>query len=836
MNLANLLKKQIILFDGGIGSNLAEARKQPQYRDIYDNLTCSEAYNLYAPGAVLDIQAAYVKAGCDLLETNTFNANRLSLAEYDLQEKVREITLAAVKIAKEAASRSDKKVYVAGDLGPTNKLPSLGQTTFDELHQAYTEEVDALIEGGVDLIVIDTCQDILQTKAAVIACKDKFKKIGKPLPIVVSVTIDQTGKLLLGTEPNAVIATLVSLGVDAIGLNCGVGPKGMEEAARYLAHHSPLPVLLMPNAGLPEIVNGETKYNLGPEAFAELVAYFVTELGVEMVGGCCGTTPAHIAELAKKIKGLTPKEREINFEPGVSSLFSAIPVKQKPAPFIIGERMNINGSKKFKKFILEDDHEGAAGLIAEQEESGVHALDISVAYVGRDEKKDFEKMLKCTVGRAKVPICVDSTNVDVMEAALKMIPGRPIINSINLEDGGEKARKVLELASRFGAAIIALTIDEEGMAKDAGDKFEITKRIVTLCAEFEIKEEDIFIDPLTFTLAEPRAAAYGSGKKTLEAIRDIKKRYPKINIVLGVSNISYGFKKSARRVLNSVFLHEAVHAGLDAAIVHAGQIMPISGLEKEMATLSLDLIWNKKEDAQEKFVKFFEGKTLEFDEVAADILPKEGARLCILRGDKAKMTGFIEALVKEMKPKEVLNTILLPAMGEVGRLFDAAEIPLPYVLQSAEAMRAATDVLAKYFKKGDNVSKGKVLLATVRGDVHDIGKNLVDIVFSNNGFEVINLGVKQPVGNIIKAAEDYGVDAIGLSGLLVESALIMKDDLAEMAHKGIKIPVICGGAALTRRYVEKDLSAAYGNPVHYAADAFDGLRVVKGLLAKGEVE
>jgi 5-methyltetrahydrofolate--homocysteine methyltransferase len=812
--------KNIVIFDGAMGTNLPRG------------FSCSEAYNLSSPDAVRDVHRSFISAGCNVIETNTFNGNRVSLKEFGLENKVAEINKKAVAIAREAVAGAGREIKVSGCIGPMNKLPTLGQISFDQMHDAYVEQIGNLLVAGVDMIQADTCQDLLQAKIAAIAANDSFEKAGRRVPLIISVTIDQTGKMLLGTEIDAVLATLLPLGISAIGLNCGVGPKAMEGAVRYLSHHSTVPILVMPNAGMPEISDGKTSYGLAPDDFAEQVKFFVEELGVEMVGGCCGTKEEHIRALAGAVGKVKPAKRKAVFRPALSSLFCATDIRQEPRPFIIGERMNVTGSKKFKEALLANDFDATAALARVQEEEGAHALDVSVSYAGRDEPADIKEVISRVVQIARLPICIDSTNPSAIEAALKLIPGRPIINSINLEDGGAKAEKILGLAKKFGAAVVALTIDEKGMAKTSGDKLKITSRLIKLCASFGIMPCDIFLDALTFTLAEPNAASFGSAKETLKAVKDIKKKFPDVNTSLGVSNVSYGFLPPARKILNSVLLHEALQKGLDAAIIHAGRVVPLSMADKAEVGVALDLVLNKKKDALERFVGFFEGRKAGPVEVSKTVNPSDGIRLCVLNGDRARIEEFLAKIIDKKSPRDILNDLLLPAMGEVGKLFEKGETPLPYVLQSAEVMRKATDWLAPRFEKGTAAKRGKILLATVKGDVHDIGKNLVDIILTNNGFEVINIGVKQSIENILKAISDSKPDVIGLSGLLVESALIMKDDLLEAAHSGVKIPVVCGGAALTKKYVEEDLSRAYGRKVHYAKDAFDGLKIIEKIVAK----
>lgn len=816
MKLQDLMANRVVIFDGALGTAVAHLGGR-----------CAEELNFSHPEAIQKVHQDFIKVGSDIIETNTFNANRISLAEYQLENQVETINQTAVQIAKRAAANSRREILISGSVGPTNKLPTLGQITFDELFAAYREQITVLIKAGVDQIQIETCQDLLQLKIAVIAANQVFKEQQRRIPIIVTVTVDATGRMLLGTEMDAVLATLIPLQVDIIGLNCGVGPEGMIEALHVLAHKSPLPILVQPNAGFPEIIDGKTKYNLNASAFAKWMQTYVTEFGVAMVGGCCGTNTEHLSATVAAVKELHPRSRQVTWQPSLASLFNAMVIRNQPAPLIIGERMNINGSKQFREAMLADNFEAAAELAVLQEQQGSHVLDLSVAYTGRSETSDFSEILSRIVNRTRLPIAADSTNVAALEAALKLIPGRPIINSINLEDGGAKARAILELANRFGAAVIALTIDEQGMAHEVQHKFAIAKKLIALGQEYGIDPTNIFIDLLTFTLAEPKSAANGAGQKTLATIRQLKRQYPNVNTILGVSNISYGFSKHARRVLNSVFLHEAVKVGLDAAIIHASKIVPLSKIDPQTLAITQDLIFNRKANALEIFVQHFQQQTLtsvEHDDKS--VSAEDGIRLAILRGDRSRVENYLSELIDRMSAKQILDQILLVAMDKVGRMFDDGEIPLPFVLQSAEVMKKATDWLAPHFKHEHRACKGKVLLATVKGDVHDIGKNLVHIVLENNGYQVIDLGVKQPIASIYQAAIDHQVDVIGLSGLLVESALIMKDDLTELARHKFSIPVVCGGAALTKRYIENELAPVYGGKVYYAKDAFDGLKAI----------
>ncbi len=866
MDFRDLLKSgKVIVWDGAMGTNLVRLCVGSFVR----SLKCNEELNLIHPDIIRKIHEEFLAAGAEVIETNTFGANRITLADHGLADKVHKINLAAVKIAKNAVTneqtnqpacrqaRQTNERFISGSIGPTSKLPTLGHISFDEMVDVYKEQAAALIEGGVDILQIETCQDILQAKAAVVGCREASLQVLKSaspqvnsdvktcgpadlrtLPIIVTITIEKTGTTLLGTEIGAALSALLPYGIDAFGLNCGAGPKEMEENIRYLVKNSPLPVIVMPNAGLPEIRDGKSHYNLSPEEFGKWMKYFTGELGVQIVGGCCGTTPEHIRALVRScvssfVKKIKPSSQ-------ISSLYSPVNIDQEPKPLIVGERMNINGSKKFKESILKDDFDSAALMAKEQARDGAHALDLSIAYAGRDEVEDINKIASRLAKTSPLPLMIDSTSPEVIDAALSHFGGRSIINSINLEDGGMKAKKVCQIAKRHGAALIALTIDEEGMALTADKKIAIAKRLIDFCRDQKIWSRDgaLFIDPLTFTLADPKAAEFGSGHETLKALKQLKRlktskssRPFEVRTILGISNISFGLKPVARKVLNSVFLYEAVRAGLDAAIVHAGQILPLHKIDPKGLKLAKALIYNKGKNALTKFIEHFEDKTSdETKRPKKDKLkPSEQLKFSIINGEKSDLGGTIEMLLKENKPQDVINKILLPAMQEVGDLFGAGKLALPFVLQSAETMRESVDILAPHLEAGKSAKRGKIVIATVRGDVHDIGKNLVDIILSNNGFEVINLGVKQSIDTIINVAQEKQANAIGLSGLLVQSCFIMKEDLLELAHRGIELPVICGGAALTRKFVENDLQKVYNGRVFYAKDAFEGLKIMQEL-------
>lgn len=825
-----------IIFDGAFGTNLVSKLTNRQV----GRFLCNEELNLIVPGLVKSVHLDFLRAGAMVIETNTFGANRIALSEHGLSGKTREINYAAVKIAKDAirthvrfAPRTGK-FFVSASIGPTGKLPTLGHISFDEMVDAYREQAAYLIEAGADMLQIETCQDVLQAKAAVIGCRSAFCG-ARAIPIMVTMTLEPAGTTLLGTDIGAALVSLVPLGIFAFGLNCGTGPAEMEEHIRYLSRTSPVPVAVLANAGMPEIRDGVAHYPLGPEEFGEWAEYFVNKLGVGIIGGCCGTTPDHIAEVRRRLDAGANRSKKCCsyiYAPGrcyidsVSSLYSPVLLDQTPRPLIIGERMNISGSKEFREHILSGDFEAAAQMARRQAELGAHVVDVSVAYTGRDEMSDMREIVRRAATVSPLPLMIDSTSPEVIEEALKHLGGRCIINSINLEDGGKKAAAVIELAKRHGAVIVGLVIDPEGMARTKRKKLAVASKLVKMC-----KGLPLFIDPLTFTLADPKAAGFGSGLETLKALKEIKRRHKGVRTLLGVSNISYGFRPDARKVLNSIFLREALKKGLDAAIIHPGQILPAHKIGKAVTKLALDLIYCRRKDALQRFVAAFEGKQVA---VKSPIVKDQRSRssdekllkIKIKDGDKKGLSEVIGRLIKNRPATKILNDILLPAMKEVGELFGRGELVLPFVLASAEVMREAVELLAPYMGEGRGKARGKLVIATVKGDVHDIGKDLVDIILSNNGYKVVNLGVKQPVEEIIKAIELERPDAVGLSGLLVQSCMVMKEDVAELARRGIAVPVICGGAALNRKFVENDIARAYKGRVYYARDAFEGLRIM----------
>jgi 5-methyltetrahydrofolate--homocysteine methyltransferase len=832
------LKERVLIFDGAMGTNIQYLNLTS--RDFGGKDGCNEYLVLTKPEAVAGIHESFLKAGCDAIETDTFGANRIVLAEYDLGDRVIDINKRAAEIAREAAkkySTPNQPRFVAGSIGPGTKLPSLGHIAFDELKAMYKEQISGLVQGGVDILLIETCQDLLQAKAAAIAAIEFFEETGTRLPLMVQVTFERTGTMLLGTEMGAVIAALEMFPVDVIGMNCATGPLEMSDHLRYLTENSMKPVSALPNAGLPENVGGTAHYRLTPGELADFHERFVKEFGIAIVGGCCGTTPEHLKAVVERVRPLKPRVRSPRHESACGSLYSAVTYEQNPPPLLVGERTNANGSRKFKQLLEREDYDGMVGMGREAVKEGSHLIDVCVAYVGRDETRDMIETITRFNQQVPLPIMIDSTEAPVIEEALKRLAGKPIVNSINLEDGEERMRKVCPLAKKYGAALVALTIDERGMAKTAAQKFEVAKRIHDLATQkYGIRAEDLFFDALTFTLGSGDAEFRNAGVETIEAIRRIKKELGGVRTLLGVSNISFGLDPEARQVLNSVFLHEAIQAGLDAAIVNAQKIIPLHKIPEDELALTRDLIFNrhgqKGEDPLHVFLAHFEkkkgtAKKEEKRKPAASV--EESLKNKIIDGDRENLEAELERALKKYSALDIINTVLLDGMKVVGDLFGAGKMQLPFVLQSAEVMKKAVAYLEPFMAKVTGREKGMIVLATVKGDVHDIGKNLVDIILTNNGYKVINLGIKQPIDNILKAADEHKADAIGLSGLLVKSTLVMKEDLEEMNQRGITMPVICGGAALTRKYVEDDLAGLYRGEVFYGQDAFAGLRIMEEL-------
>ena len=839
------LKNRVLVFDGGMGTQLQLANLTlDDFRGLEG---CNELLVETRPDVVQSIHERYFAAGADAVETNSFGGLPYVLAEFDIAHRAFELNKMAAEVARKAAdkfSTKERPRFVAGSIAPSTKLVTLGHVSPHEMFEGYKIYAKGLLAGGADCLNIETCQDILQVKIAVNAARDAMAEIGREVPIFCTVTIETTGTMLVGSDIATAITTLEAMPVDVIGLNCATGPDLMQESVRHLGKTTTRTIMVMPNAGLPRNVGGKAVYDLTPAELARFQARFVTEFGVGVVGGCCGTTPEHVQAMAAAMKGLQPVERPKDYQPQLASLFHSVPLDQDSGPLIVGERTNANGSKKFKELMVAGDVEGMLQMAKEQVHEGSHVLDVCTAFVGRDEAGDMLKLLHPMVQQVTAPIMVDSTQIDVVEKALQVIPGRAIINSINLEDGEEKADALCRLAKRYGAMFVALTIDEEGMAKTADRKLAVAKRLHDIVVHRHgLNPGDLIFDPLTFTIGSGDEASRDAGVQTLEGIRLIKQHIPGVRTILGLSNISFGLDPYPRQILNSVYLAEARKYGLDAAIVHASKIIPLHKLDDEDKQVTLDLIHDRRREGYDPLFAFlgrFAGKKRVDSGSGNDenALPvEERLKKRIIDGNKNGIGKHLDEARQKYTPLQIINDILLDGMKVVGDLFGSGEMQLPFVLQSAECMKAAVALLQPHMEKVEGEAKGTMVLATVRGDVHDIGKNLVDIVVSNNGYRVVNLGIKVPVEQILEAAKEHKADAIGMSGLLVKSTVVMKENLELMSQRGIATPVICGGAALNRHYVENDLSAAYtSGPVYYGADAFSGLHIMDELTGRAKAK
>ncbi|NUR00492.1 MAG: methionine synthase [Streptomyces sp.] len=846
--LREALATRVVVADGAMGTMLQA--QDPTLDDFQQLEGCNEVLNVTRPDIVRSVHSAYFDAGVDCVETNTFGANLTALGEYDIPERVAELSEAGARIARETAdeyaARDGRQRWVLGSMGPGTKLPTLGHTTFNAIRDAYQQNAEGLLAGGADALLVETTQDLLQTKASVLAARRAMETAGYEVPLIVSVTVETTGTMLLGSEIGAALTALEPLGIDMIGLNCATGPAEMSEHLRYLARHARIQLSCMPNAGLPVLGKDGAHYPLTAPELADAQETFVREYGLSLVGGCCGTTPEHLRQVVERVRGLAPTERNPQPEPGAASLYQSVPFRQDTSYLAIGERTNANGSKKFREAMLAGRWDDCVEMARDQIREGAHMLDLCVDYVGRDGVADMEELAGRFATASTLPIVLDSTEVPVIRAGLEKLGGRAVINSVNYEDGdGPESRfaKVTQLAREHGAALIALTIDEEGQARTPQKKVEIAERLIDdLTGNWGIHESDILIDTLTFTICTGQEESRKDGIATIEAIRELKRRHPDVQTTLGLSNISFGLNPAARILLNSVFLDECVKAGLDSAIVHASKILPIARFSEEEVTTALDLIHDRRRegyDPLQKLMALFEGATAKSlkagkaEELAA--LPlEERLKRRIIDGEKNGLEADLDEALQTRKALDIVNETLLDGMKVVGELFGSGQMQLPFVLQSAEVMKTAVAHLEPHMEKveGDEAGKGTIVLATVRGDVHDIGKNLVDIILSNNGYNVINLGIKQPVSAILEAAAEHRADVIGMSGLLVKSTVIMKENLEELNQRGLAadFPVILGGAALTRAYVEQDLHEIYEGEVRYARDAFEGLRLMDALI------
>jgi 5-methyltetrahydrofolate--homocysteine methyltransferase len=809
---------------------------------------CNEILNVTRPDIVTGIHEAYLEAGADCVTTNSFGANLGNLGEYGIADRIWELSEASARLARAAADRwatPGRPRWVLGSVGPGTKLPTLGHTTFRELRDTYQVNAEGLLRGGADALIIETCQDLLQAKAAIIGAKRAVAHLAADSVIVAQVTIETTGAMLLGSEIAAALTALEPLGIDMIGLNCATGPGEMSEHLRYLAAHARIPISCEPNAGLPVLTSDGARYPLTPAQLADAHDRFTREFGLSLVGGCCGTTPEHIATLADRMAGRPAKPRKPRPEPGVASLYQHVPFRQDTAFLAIGERTNANGSKAFRDAMLEGRFEDCVQIARTQTRDGAHLLDVCIDYVGRDGVADMREVAGRLATAATLPLVLDSTEPAVIEAGLELTGGRSVINSVNYEDGdGPDSRiaRVMPMVREHGAAVIALAIDEQGQARTAAWKVEVAERLIEdLTRNWGMRVEDIIVDCLTFPIATGQEETRRDGLETIEAIAELKRRHPAVQTTLGVSNVSFGLKPAARAVLNSVFLAECVRAGLDSAIVHAARIVPIARIPDEQRQVALDLVYDRRREGYDplaRLLELFEGvdtaglKASRAAELAA--LPLwDRLKRRIVDGERTGLEEDLALALAQRPALEIVNDVLLDGMKTVGELFGSGQMQLPFVLTSAEVMKASVAYLEPHMARSDDQGKGKIVLATVKGDVHDIGKNLVDIILSNNGYDVVNIGIKQPISSIVTAAEENDADVIGMSGLLVKSTVVMRDNLAELNSRGLagRWPVLLGGAALTRAYVEQDLASVFEGEVRYARDAFEGLRLMDAAMA-----
>jgi 5-methyltetrahydrofolate--homocysteine methyltransferase len=835
------LRKKVLVIDGAMGTSIHACHLDLE-RDFGGLENCSEIINANRPDVIRGIHAGFLRVGCDAVETNTFGAMPHVLREFGLEDRCAEINTAAVRAAREACDEfatPDRPRFVLGSIGPGTKLATLGQITYAELKASYGTQALALARAGVDAFAIETVQDPLQAKAAINACLAARREVGREIALLVSVTMEVTGTMLVGTEMAAAIALLDPYPIDVLALNCATGPREMSTHVRLLGQSWRRAIGCYPNAGLPQLVDGQPHYPLTPAELADWLVRFVEEDGLALVGGCCGTTSEHLAAVVRAMEGRTPKRRKPSFQPQITSLYHAVDLKQESSILLVGERSNSNGSKQFREHLLAGQHDAMVEMGKEQLREGSHALDLCVAYVGRDEVADMTGAVKRYRTEVAAPLSLDTTEVNVLQASLELLGARSIVNSINLEDGMERAGKVLPLAKEHGAALIALTIDEEGMAKSVEDKVRIARRIHDIAVhDHGLRSEDLLFDVLTFTVCTGNEDDRKHAQNTLEGVKRVREELPGVGTMLGVSNVSFGLKPAARHALNSVFLHHAQEAGLTAAILHSGRITPLHKLEPEVRQTCEDLIYDRRRegyDPLQRLMQLFEGVNVEAKkqrEVPEDVF--ERLRWRIVEGAKVGLTDDLELARTRKKPLEIINEDLLAGMARVGELFGSGEMQLPFVLQSAETMKMAVAHLEPHMERVAGSTRGKIVLATVRGDVHDIGKNLVDIILTNNGYTVFNLGIKQPIERILEVANEHRPDAIGMSGLLVKSTIVMRENLEEMNRRQVSIPVILGGAALTRAYVEADCRAIYNGPLYYAKDAFEGLEVMERVAAGTE--
>ena len=843
-NFLDLLKEKIVVFDGAMGTALQGQNLSLEDWGGANFENCSENLLYTKPEAVEKVHTSFLEVGCDVIETNSFGGSGVVLAEFGIVEKTYDVNKKAAELAKRLASdysTKEKPRFVAGSIGPGTKLPTLGHINFLDLKAAYAEQARGLVDGGSDLLIVETCQDLLQTKAALAAIFELFEKQKVKIPVIAQVTIETFGTMLNGTEIAAALTALEPFPIDVIGMNCGTGPKQMAESLKYLCENAPLPVSVLPNAGLPEVKDGAQHYDETPESFTAQIVHFARDFGVNIVGGCCGTTPEHLKMVVEQMQNLSPKIRDARLAPSASSIYFQQPYSQDASFLIIGERVNASGSKKMRDLLEAENWDGLVNLAKSQEKEGAHVLDVNVDFVGRDGVADMHELVSRLVTNVKIPLMLDSTEWEKMEAGLEHAGGKCLLNSTNYEDGEPRFYKVLDLAKKFGAGAVIGLIDEEGMARTAENKVKIARRAFKDAVAFGIEAHDIFFDPLALPISTGIEEDRANALQTIKAIKQIREEMPETNILLGVSNVSFGLNPASRVVLNSVFLHDCVENGMNAAIVNASKILPLNRFNEHEIEVARELIYDKRKfdgdvciyDPLTEFTTLFEGKTTKSMKPDISNLPiEEKLKHHIIDGEKIGLEDALKTALEQYPPLVIINEILLDGMKTVGDLFGSGQMQLPFVLQSAEAMKAAVKFLEPFMEKADATNKGTLVLATVKGDVHDIGKNLVDIILTNNGYKVVNLGIKQPIDEILRSWEETKADAIGMSGLLVKSTLVMRDNLEIMNERAINVPVILGGAALNRRYVDNDLVPLYDGKLFYARDAFDGLHAMDLLTQK----
>ncbi|MFL6026526.1 MAG: methionine synthase [Friedmanniella sp.] len=846
-DLRSILSSRVVIADGAMGTMLQGY--DLTLADFEQLEGCNEVLNRTRPDVVRAIHDAYFEVGVDAVETNTFGANLSALGEYGISDQILPLSEAAARIARESAdaySTPDRPRWVLGSVGPGTKLPTLGHVGYAQLRDAYQQQVEGMLAGGIDAVLIETSQDLLQTKAATLGARRALAHAGRSLPVIVHVTVETTGTMLLGSEIGAALTALEPLGIDLIGLNCATGPAEMSEHLRHLSRYASIGVSCMPNAGLPQLTSDGAHYPLKPVELADALEQFVGEFGLGLVGGCCGTSPEHLRQVVERLQDRPVSERRPTHVAAAASLYADVPFRQDTSYLSIGERTNANGSKAFREALLAENWDDCVDIARAQIRDGAHLLDLNVDYVGRDGAADMSELAFRLATASTLPVVLDSTEPAVLQAGLERLGGRAVINSVNYEDGdGPDSRftRIMRLVAEHGAAVMALTIDEEGQARTRDWKVAVAKRVVQdLTDNWGMRRSDIILDCLTFPIATGQEETRRDGIETIEAIREVKRLFPDVQTTLGLSNISFGLNPAARVVLNSVFLNECIEAGLDSAIVHAAKIVPMARIPEEQRQVALDMVYDRRAegyDPLQRFLELFDGVTTadtKAERAAALLALPTSERLQrrIVDGEGKGLAEDLDLAMAEGKSAlEIINTDLLQGMKVVGELFGSGQMQLPFVLQSAEVMKTAVAYLEPHMEKADSRGKGTIVLATVKGDVHDIGKNLVDIILTNNGYTVVNLGIKQPVGTIIEAAEEHQADAIGMSGLLVKSTVVMRENLEELNARGVaaSFPVFLGGAALTRAYVEQDLREVYAGEVRYARDAFEGLRLMDALMA-----